>query len=158
MTFESRDYRVIAPLDQSEGERFIEPTCLDLEEISQLYRTTTCDEDYVNPTTDEVLSWRSITSCTTDSNIELQNWKQRLHEVSMRRCVRIDCAVQWIGIEIREPLSFHGLNDLETLLTQYEDGVLENQRLLALDLALKATPARWWGAHKETITDWYQCK
>jgi hypothetical protein len=36
--------------------------------------------------------------------------------------------------------------------------VLENQRLLALDITLKATPARWWGAHKETIKDWYQCK
>jgi hypothetical protein len=47
---------------------------------------------------------------------------------------------------------------LETFLTQYEDAVLENQRLLELDLSLKATPARWWGAHKETITDWYQCK
>jgi hypothetical protein len=34
-------------------------------------------------------------------------------------------------------------------LTQHEDEVLENQRLLALDLALKATPTIWWGAHKE---------
>jgi hypothetical protein len=33
MTFESGDYRVIAPLDPSEGERFVEPTCLDLDEI-----------------------------------------------------------------------------------------------------------------------------
>ena len=39
MTFESREYRVIAPLDPSYGERFVEPTCLDLEEINQLYRT-----------------------------------------------------------------------------------------------------------------------
>jgi hypothetical protein len=38
LTFESREYRVIAPLDPSEGERFVEPTCLDLEEIGQLYR------------------------------------------------------------------------------------------------------------------------
>jgi hypothetical protein len=60
--------------------------------------------------------------------------------------------------EIREPPSFHGVNDLEVFLTQYEDEVLENQRLLALDIALKATPARWWGTHKETIKDWYQCK
>ena len=36
--------------------------------------------------------------------------------------------------------------------------MLENQRLLALDIALKATPARWWGTHKETIMNWYQCK
>jgi hypothetical protein len=52
MTFQSRYYRVIAPLDPSEGERFIEPTCLDLEEINQLYKTTAREEDYVNPTAD----------------------------------------------------------------------------------------------------------
>jgi hypothetical protein len=47
---------------------------------------------------------------------------------------------------------------LETFLTRYEDVVVENQRLLALYLALKATTTIWWGAHKETIIDWYQCK
>jgi hypothetical protein len=31
MTFESGEYRVIAPLDPSKGEMFVEPTCLDLE-------------------------------------------------------------------------------------------------------------------------------
>jgi hypothetical protein len=36
MTFDSGEYRVIVPLDPSEGERFVEPTCLDLEEINQL--------------------------------------------------------------------------------------------------------------------------
>jgi hypothetical protein len=45
-------------------------------------------------------------------------------------------------MEIREPPNFHGINDLETFLAQYEDEVLENQRLLTLDIALKATPAR----------------
>jgi hypothetical protein len=40
MTFESGEYRFIAPLDPSEGERFVEHTCLDLEDIIQLYRTT----------------------------------------------------------------------------------------------------------------------
>jgi hypothetical protein len=148
MTFESGDYRVIAPLDPSEGERFIEPTCLDLEEIGQLYRTTMHDADYINRTIDGVLIWWSITSCTIDSDIRLENWQQRLHEVSMRRCARIDHAVRWIGIEIGEPPSFHGLNHLENFLTQYEDEVLGNQRLLAMDLSLKATPARCWGAHK----------
>jgi hypothetical protein len=41
MTFESRDYKFIAPLDPSKGEMFVEPTCLHLEEINQLYKTTT---------------------------------------------------------------------------------------------------------------------
>jgi hypothetical protein len=75
MIFESGEYRVIAPLYPSEGERFVEPTCLDLEEIVELYITTTRDEDYVNPTADGVLSWWSITSCATDSNTGLENWQ-----------------------------------------------------------------------------------
>jgi hypothetical protein len=112
------------PLDPSEGERFVEPTCLDLEKIEQLYRTTTRDEDYVNPTVDGILSWRSITSCATDSYTGLEKWQQRLHEVSMRRCERIDCVVRWVGTKIREPPSFHRVNDLETLLSQYVDEVL----------------------------------
>jgi hypothetical protein len=72
MTFQSKDYRVIAPLDPSEGERFIEPTCLDLEEIGQLYKKTVREEDYVNPTIDKVLSWHSITSCATDSDTRVR--------------------------------------------------------------------------------------
>jgi hypothetical protein len=57
ITFESCEYRVITPLDPSEGERFVESTCLDLEEIDQLYRKTVHGEDYVNLTTYGVLSW-----------------------------------------------------------------------------------------------------
>jgi hypothetical protein len=60
MKFESNEYRVIAPLDPSEAEIFVEPTCLDMEEINQLYQTTMCAEDYINPTVDGVLSLRSI--------------------------------------------------------------------------------------------------
>jgi hypothetical protein len=50
------------------------------------------------------------------------------------------------------------VNDLEEFLIRYEDEMLPNQRLLDLDIALKETPAIWWGAHKETVKDWYQCK
>jgi hypothetical protein len=48
-----------------------------------------------------------------------------------------------MGTEIREPPSFHRVNDLEIFLVQYEDEVVENQRLLALDIELKATTAIW---------------
>jgi hypothetical protein len=41
MMFESGEYRFFTPIDPSKGERFVQPTCLDLEEINQLYRTTT---------------------------------------------------------------------------------------------------------------------
>jgi hypothetical protein len=117
MTFGSGEYRFIAPLDPSEGERFVEPTFLDLEEINQLYKTTAREEDYVKLTADGVLSWRSITSCALDSDMGLENWQQRLHKVSTRICERIDNIVRWIGTEIREPPSFHGVNDLEEFLT-----------------------------------------
>jgi hypothetical protein len=97
MTFESGQYRIIAPLDPSEGERFVEATCLDLEEINQLYITIMREEYYVNSTVDGVLNWRSITSCAFDLDTGLENWKQRLHEVSTRRCTRIDNVVRWVG-------------------------------------------------------------
>jgi hypothetical protein len=41
-------------------------------------------------------------------------------------CTRIDYVVRWVGTEIREPPSFHGVNDLEEFLTKYEEEVLEN--------------------------------
>ena len=107
-----------------------------------MYRTTVCDEDYINPTTDGILSWQRITSCVTDSDTGLENWQQRLHEVSTRICARIDRIVRWVGTKIREPLSFHGVNDLEAFLTLYEEEMLENKRLLALDITFKATPVR----------------
>jgi hypothetical protein len=58
-----------------------------------------------------------MASCASDSNMGLENWQQRLHEVSTRRCARIDPAVRWVDIEIREPLRFHGVNELEELLS-----------------------------------------
>jgi hypothetical protein len=106
MIFESREYRFIVSLYPSEGKSFVEPTCLDLEEINQLYRTTAREEFYVNPIVNGVLSRRSITSCASESDTRLENWQERLHEVSTRRCIRIDRAVRWVGTEIREPPIF----------------------------------------------------
>jgi hypothetical protein len=54
--------------------------------------------------------------------------------------------------------TFDGLNHLETFLLEFEEVVPVQQRLLALDEALKETPARWWGTHKKNIVDWMQCR
>ena len=59
---------------------------------------------------------------------------------------------------VRELPTFYGLNDLEDFLMKYEVEVMENQRLPALDIALKDTPARWWVTHKAKINIWFQCK
>jgi hypothetical protein len=68
------------------------------------------------------------------------------------------CALRWIGSEVREPSTFHGQNNLEEFLRNFKLDAMENQRSLVLDIALKATPAHWWGARKEKIKNWYQCK
>ena len=48
--------------------------------------------------------------------------------------------------------------NLDTFLTEFEEKVLEPQRLLALDVALKATPTRLWVSHKQSISEWSQCQ
>jgi hypothetical protein len=88
----------------------------------------------------------------------LENWKQWLHELSTRRCVRMTHTLTWVGTKVREPTTFYGLNDLEDFLMKYEEEVMENKILLTLDIALKDTPAIWWGTHKENIGNWFQCK
>jgi hypothetical protein len=80
-----------------------------------------------------------------------------MYEVSAWRCARLTREVRWIGIEVRNMPTFDGLNHLETFLSYFEEIVPVQQRLLALDEALKATPARWWGTHKKNIMDWMQC-
>jgi hypothetical protein len=67
-----------------------------VKEIDILYNMTTCMDDYVNPTTDGALSWRSISSCASDLEEGLECWKHMLHELSNRRCARITHSLRWI--------------------------------------------------------------
>ena len=94
------------------------------------------------------MSWKSASSSTSDSGAALENQKNRLHEVSMRRCARVTRSVQWVENELRELPTYEGLPNLVTFLTKFEGLVAESQCLSALDHVLKDTPARWWGAHK----------
>jgi hypothetical protein len=43
------------------------------EEINLFYRIIPREEDYINPTTDGMISWRSINSCTLDSDTGMEN-------------------------------------------------------------------------------------
>jgi hypothetical protein len=81
-----------------------------------------------------------------------------MYEVSTRICARLTREVHWIGTTVSNLPTFDGLNPLETFLSNFEESVPMQQILLAMDEALKATPARWWGAHKSNIIDWIQCR
>ena len=82
---------MVAPIDLLEGQRYIEPVHSEGQgdHIDHIYNITSAGDDYINPTTNGKMSWHSVSSCTSDSGEALQNWKNRLHEVSMRRCARI---------------------------------------------------------------------
>lgn len=126
--------------------------------LDNIYKVTAQTEDYINPIADGNLSWHSIISCSSDSDEGLENWKQRLHEVSTRRCVRITKSLCWIGREICELPHYDGLIDVMTFFVEFEHVLVEHKRLLALYVALKATPTRWWVTHKIFIQDWSQCR
>ena len=59
-------------------------------------------EDHISSMVDGNLSWKCVSSCTFDSGEALENWQNRLHEVSMRRCARVTSSVQWVETESRE--------------------------------------------------------
>jgi hypothetical protein len=118
---------------------------------------TTRQHDYINPTTDGNLSWRSDNTCSSYSEEELEKWKKKMYEFSAWRCARLTREVHWIGTKVSNLPTFDGLNHLETFLSKFEEIVPVQQRLLALDESLQATPTRWWGTHKKNIVDWVQC-
>ena len=109
------------------------------EMVDDLYKVKMRDDDYINPMTKGVLSWRGINACSSDSYDGLENVQHRLLEVSSRRCARITKTLHWIGTKLCELPMFDGEGSVETFFMKYEEMVVEPQRLLALDLALRAT-------------------
>ena len=104
LSFEDEEMRVVSPIDPFEGQIYIKPVynegyvdCLD-----QIYNVTSLHDDYISPIADGNLSWKCASSCTSDAGEALENWKNRLHEVSMRKCARVTRSVQQVETESRD--------------------------------------------------------
>jgi hypothetical protein len=72
MTFEAEGIKVVQPLDPYVGPRYTEPTNNNMEGeyLDQLYTVTTrTRNNYINPTVDGSVRWRSIQSA-----VKIQNW------------------------------------------------------------------------------------
>jgi hypothetical protein len=80
-----------------------------------------------------------------------------MYEVSTRRCARLTREDRWIDTIVSNFPTFDGLNHLEAFLLEFKEIVPTQQRMLEMDDSLKQTPVRWWGTHKNNITDWVQC-
>jgi hypothetical protein len=120
--------------------------------VEQLYNMTAgMRDEYVNPTADGTVSWRSICSSDTDSEEALQNWQEHNHELSSRWCANVK-AVRWIGTELRDPPIYDGTGDVEDFLDQMEQRVAEDRLVPALDIALKATPIKKSKANLQEIS------
>jgi hypothetical protein len=98
--------KFIAPLDPKEGRRYIE--AMKGDEIDNLYNMTTRMDDYVNPTMYGAVIWRSVNLCTSYSEASMENWQQRMHEVSTWQCACMTKSVHWIGIELCDPPKYYG--------------------------------------------------
>ena len=122
--------------------------------MESFYQMTANQSDYINPIVEVNISWRCDSSSASDSDVGLENWQNRLYEVSARRCAFMSKSLRWIGVEIPEIPSYHALTDIQDFFEQFEQQIPYEQRIAAMDLAVRATPARWWYAHKENIASW----
>ena len=61
--------------------------------------------------------------------------------------------MHWIETKVIELSAYEGIPNLDSFIEGFEDKLLEPHQLLALEEALKATPMRWWDAHKASVRD-----
>jgi hypothetical protein len=96
LKFEGDGLRVIAPLDPDEVRRYTEPireeNCA--YELENIYKLIARQQDYINPTIDGDSRWRSDNTCSSESEEALENWQNKMYEVSAWRCSRLNREVR----------------------------------------------------------------
>ena len=71
MMYEIQDIRVIAPMDPSEGRRYIEP--MKDEVVRGWDHAYNISKDYIHPTADGEIGWHNVSSTSYYSNDALEN-------------------------------------------------------------------------------------
>ena len=69
-------------------------------------------EDYIHPTIDGELGFRRASSAFFNSNDALENWQNKLYEVSFRKCGLITQSLHHIETETVELPIYEGLPEL----------------------------------------------
>jgi len=85
MTFEKKSLHVVVPLDPAEVARYTKSVCNNESDdnIDCIYKITVQGEDCVSPTVARRILWEHESSCTLDSDEEIERWQNRLQEVTM---------------------------------------------------------------------------
>ena len=154
MSFEDSEMHVVSSIDPLEGQCYVNSVRGEFHEgcLDNIYDISSTLDDYINPTIDGKLSWQSVSLFSSDSREALENWQNRLYEVSTRKCARFTNFLRWVGTKVCDLDTYDGLPNLYTFLTELKVKILETQRFLAIDVALKATPIRWWVSHKQFVS------
>jgi hypothetical protein len=88
--------------------------------LENRYKLTARQQDYINPTADGNLSWRSDIVCSSNSEEVLENLQNQMYEVSTRRCAILTREVHCIGTTVSNLPTFDGMNPLEAFLSAFE--------------------------------------
>ena len=57
--------------------------------MDHIYKLTTRDEDWINSMAHGALFWEKDRKLFSDSDGEIENWQNWLHDVSALRCLKI---------------------------------------------------------------------
>ena len=82
-------------------------------------------EEYIHSTVDGELGWCSDSFASSDSDDASENWKNRLHEVSFRKCGLITQSLHRVATETVEFPIYEGLPALSKFLQEFEEKVFE---------------------------------
>ena len=120
-------------------------------EVDHIYKLTVRDEYYINPMLGGVICWEKESEFFSNSDEEMEHWHTRLHKASKLRCLQVIKNFHCISSEVRYLPYFDGFGNIRDFLQTFEVEISRERRLWALNLAMHATPARWWDTHKEAF-------
>ena len=75
---------------------------------------------WINPTVEGVLRWENYNEFFSDSDGEIENWKNRLHDVSTLRCLQITKNFCCISSEVIDLPYFDGSGNIREFLRAFE--------------------------------------
>jgi hypothetical protein len=145
MSYETDTLRMVATLYPYEADWYNEP--LDEEVkiliIENIYKIIGHKEDYINPTTNRYLIWRSVKYHDMDSTDAMERWKNKIYEVSMRRCspMSIEERMEYFGSYM-----YDGSNPVDISIAWIQC-IPKYWRICTLESVLTWIPARWCTAH-----------
>lgn len=122
MVFEKKSLRVVVPLDPTEGSRYIELVHNDESDDSLdcIYKITTWEQDWVNPTTDGRISWERERFCTSNLDEKIERWQNRLHEVTTLNCNMVIRSLCCVTIDVRDLPMYDGLKTAGDFVNEFE--------------------------------------